>query len=531
MKKLFGYIRVSTARQGEHGVSLTEQRDAIERYAQKNTIEVCQWFEERVTAAKRGRPVFNDMMKLLRDGQADGIVIHKIDRGARNLKDWSDLGELIDQGVEVHFANESLDLHSRGGRLSADIQAVVAADYIRNLREETKKGFYGRLKQGLYPLPAPIGYLDRGGGKVKDIDPARAPHVRAAFELYAKGTFNLETLGEELWRRGLRNRRGGPVTLNGVSQILNNPFYIGIIRLESTKETYAGVHQPLIRKSLFDRVHSVLTGKFNARTQKHEFVYRRLIKCASCGFSIIGELRKSHVYYRCHTPACRGTCVREEAIVEAVAQAIRPIVLDERERRYAASRIDALTADWRADQEAQVKALDLQQVQLNERLAHLTDAFIEGLIDRSIFEERKNAILLSRKDFDERKALLLQQDHLVVERLNYILELCGAAYLLHKAGLPEEQRILLETVTSNRSICQKSLVITLAEPFLGIANRPKTLNSSPSCGTPRTLETVIDNLVAWLRANPDRGFDRAHDLVSDKYSAGNEERKTYKLAA
>jgi hypothetical protein len=40
----------------------------------------------------------------------------------------------------VHFANDSLDLNTRGGRLSADIQAVVAADYIRNLREEAKKG-------------------------------------------------------------------------------------------------------------------------------------------------------------------------------------------------------------------------------------------------------------------------------------------------------------------------------------------------------------------------------------------------------
>ena len=108
-----------------------------------------------------------------------------------NLKDWSDVGELIDEGVEVHFANEGLDLHSRGGRLSADIQAVVAADFIRNLRDETRKGFYGRIKQGLYPLPAPIGYLDRGGGKPKEPDPARAPLVRVAFELYATADHNL----------------------------------------------------------------------------------------------------------------------------------------------------------------------------------------------------------------------------------------------------------------------------------------------------------------------------------------------------
>src|SRR5439155_659458 len=185
--------------------------DAIARYAERHVRQIASWFEERETAAKRGRAVFNHVLKLLREDKADGVIIHKIDRSARNLKDWADLGELIDRGVEVHFANESLDLHSRGGRLSADIQAVVAADYIRNLREETRKGFYGRLKQGFYPLPAPLGYVDRGKGKCKDPDPVRAPLVRKAFELYSTGRFNLYTLLDELHRLGLRNKGGSKV--------------------------------------------------------------------------------------------------------------------------------------------------------------------------------------------------------------------------------------------------------------------------------------------------------------------------------
>src|SRR5437660_1571445 len=113
-KKYFGYIRVSTAKQGEKGVSLGEQRDAISQYAQRYGLTIAQWFEERESAAKRGRPVFSQMMKQLGSGNAQGVIIHKIDRSARNLKDWADLGELIDAGVEVHFANESLDLNTRG---------------------------------------------------------------------------------------------------------------------------------------------------------------------------------------------------------------------------------------------------------------------------------------------------------------------------------------------------------------------------------------------------------------------------------
>jgi DNA invertase Pin-like site-specific DNA recombinase len=229
MKGYIGYIRVSTVKQGTKGVSLQEQRDAILRYAERSQLPITVWLEEMETAAKQGRPVFNQALKLLRNGNAQGIILHKLDRGARNLRDWAAIGELSDQGVEIHFVSEGLDLKSRGGRLSADIQAVVAADYIRNLREETRKGFYGRLKQGLYPLRAPLGYVDQGKGQPKTIDPLMGPMVRKAFELYGSARFSLDTLGGELYRLGLRNRNGARVTRNGLSTLLNNSFYFGLM--------------------------------------------------------------------------------------------------------------------------------------------------------------------------------------------------------------------------------------------------------------------------------------------------------------
>ena len=126
MGNVFAYARVSTPRQGEKGVSLQEQRDAITRYADKHELQITRWFEERESAAKQGRAAFNQMLRLLRLRVADGVIIHKIDRSARNLEDWNDIGKLVDAGVKVHFATESIDLTTTAGRLSADIQAVVA---------------------------------------------------------------------------------------------------------------------------------------------------------------------------------------------------------------------------------------------------------------------------------------------------------------------------------------------------------------------------------------------------------------------
>lgn len=305
MKTYFAYIRVSTTKQGKEGSSLKEQRAAIDAFARHQGLVISEWYEEQQTAAKKGRSEFLRMMSRLEKGAAAGIILHKIDRGARNLWDWARIQALLDAGAEVHFAHDNLDMKSRGGRLAADIQAVVAADYVRNLREEIKKGLRGRLKEGLYPRGAPPGYLNNGKGKPKSIDPVKGPLVRLAFELYASRQYSFHELRAELHRQGLRTRSGGPLNLCSITAMLRNPFYAGIIRLKTTGEHFAGVHKPLIAISLFQEVQAVLDGKLSKRAIKHEFLYRRLFRCGVCNTALIGERQKGIVYYRCHTSTCR----------------------------------------------------------------------------------------------------------------------------------------------------------------------------------------------------------------------------------
>ena len=501
MKQFYGYVRVSTAKQGEKGVSLQEQRDAIERYAQRNGLQISEWFEERETAAKRGRPIFNKMLKLLNRGKSNGVIIHKIDRSARNLKDWADLGELIDQGIEVHFANESLDLHSRGGRLSADIQAVVASDYIRNLREETRKGFYGRLKQGIYPLPAPLGYLDMGKGKPKELDPNKAPLVRKAFELYASGRYNLPGLVDEMHRLGLRNRKGGKVTMNGFSVILNNHFYIGLIKLRRTGETFPGTHEPLIPKSLFGRVQRILNGKTNTGVQKHDCLFRRLLKCKHCGYSLRGEIQKGHIYYRCHTRTCPVTCVREDAVESIVLDKLLQLQLSENEITYLRQQLARLKGKWGKEQGTQINALNLRLCQIQDRLDRLTDAYIDRLIEKDVFEKRKNTLLIEQKEVEEKLTDLQQNGSSVPDRVTELVELAGNAYFQYKIDFPEEKRDLLKNLTSNREVNGKNVELRLAFPFYEIANRPKISNSAPYREIGRTYDSLLQRLLEHFKLN------------------------------
>lgn len=506
-KQFFSYIRVSTTKQGERGVSLQEQQDAIQRYAQRQNLRLIRSFEEQETAAKRGRHVFSEMLRLLKRGSAQGVVIHKIDRGARNLKDWADLADLIDTGVEVHFANESLDLKTRGGRLSADIQAVVAADFIRNLREETKKGFYGRLKQGLYPISAPIGYLDCGGGKAKIPDPIMAPFVREAFELYATGNFSQPRLVEEMYRRGLKNRQGKKVSLNGMSTMLNNPFYMGLIRIKKTGESFAGLHVPLLSKHLFDVVQQILRGKTVARTHKHEFTFSRMIQCEKCGHTVMAELQKGHIYYRCHTKGCETKTVREERIDGALNTAFAPLHLDKDESAYVRKWFAWARAHMQEQTREQVESCRLQLTQLRERLSRLTDAFLDGAIDKVAHQERRAALIVEEAELRRRMHDFEAGSDAALVRLENYLELIQTASNLNKMTVHVEKRALVKKLTSNLSVGPENPTITLRISAQTIANRTRVLNGSPDRGVPRTWDAILTKLIAELE------HDEIHAMI------------------
>ena len=478
MQQTYGYIRVSTVRQGTHGVSLQEQKAAIEQYAARNGLRITEWFEERETAAKLGRPVFSRMLKNLRQRKAAGVIIHKIDRSARNLKDWASLGELLDSGIDVRFAHDSLDMHARGGRLSADIQAVIAADYIRNLREETKKGFYGRLKQGFYPMRAPLGYLDQGAGKPKIPDPARALLVKEIFRLYATGEYSLEQLVAYLAEKGFRNRDGGILSRAGLSNMLHNPFYMGLIHIKRTGETFAGKHDPLVTKYLFETAQDILIGKKKKGTGRHEFLFRRIFTCQACRRSYVGEKQKGLNYYRCHS--CKDSCFKEEALMKEVRQIFLPLLLCPDELEEVSQMVEEMKESRMEAKEIARKDILLRQEKCKSRLDHLIDAYVDNVIEREAYLERKESILKEMKGIEEEcQEIDGQEDH-IGKKVTEKLELLRSLYLGYSKGTKEQKRYLIEKLCSNRKINGKNVIVELKTPFKELSEFMKSDQGGPS---------------------------------------------------
>ena len=486
MKTVFAYTRVSTVRQGTIGSSLAEQKAAIEHYARQNSLSIKAWFEEQETAAKQGRPVFGKMMGQLKLGEASGVVIHKIDRSARNLRDWADLGELVDQGLEIHLAHESLDLNSRGGRLAADIQAVVAADYVRNLRQEILKGIKGRLKQGLWPWPAPPGYLDMGAGKPKILDPEAAPLIRHLFEMYATGEYSLRALANEARIMGLTGRGGRPLSPNGISTIFHNAFYTGIMVHRPTGERYIGAHEPLISQKLFETVGAILDGKMVRKEAIHAFPFRRMIRCRSCHSYITGERQKGRVYYRCHTRSCSRVSVRQDALRNYLATHLSMLTLPADALPALRSEFEHLMEERFGDRERLRQAEQLRFTKREERISTLTDRYLDGDIDRQTYLDRKERLVIEQSASRERLASISSVGSPMGTRFEHFFELQSSLYksenLLSEVNLSR----FGQKVFSNLSIDGKNLAAKPQMAFQEVLDALGVPDGGPTCDFVRT---------------------------------------------
>ena len=448
MTTCYGYVRVSTQRQGE-GVSLDAQKDVIEQYADRRKLKILGWYEETVTASKTGRPEFNKMVKNLRRGNAKGFIVHKIDRSARNYTDWGEVHKLADAGIEVHVATENLDFGTRGGRLSADIQAVFAADYSRNLSDEVRKGQQKQIEMGLYPFPTPIGYLSQGKAELKTPDPVRAPFIKQAFKLYATGDYSLRSLQKEMRRRGFRSKKGRVISRSSLEKILENPFYFGTVRLRQSGLTYKGKHKTLISASLFEQVQQIKSGKVGKKVTKHNHTFRGLFHCAQCGGLLTGELQKKHVYYRCHEIGCPAKSLREDKLDKIILEMLTAYQLEPAKADWLVDQIKQIVGSQSQDEEA--RALNFQINQVSARIERLTNAFLDDMVDRETFQSQRDKLLAERENLRENLDELSQK-RVSDARVEKFFERVKNVAENYEFGKPALKREIINWATSNRGM-------------------------------------------------------------------------------
>jgi DNA invertase Pin-like site-specific DNA recombinase len=174
--KAIGYVRVSTDRQAEQGVSLEAQESKIRAMATVQGAELLEVIVDGWESAKNlNRPGLQRLLTLVNGGKVNAVIIAKLDRLTRSVKDLCNLLELFEKrGVALVSVAESLDTASAGGRLVITIMAAVSQWDREAIGERTRDALRHKRASGERVGNIRFGSRLSPDGKHVEPDPRRA---------------------------------------------------------------------------------------------------------------------------------------------------------------------------------------------------------------------------------------------------------------------------------------------------------------------------------------------------------------------
>lgn len=147
------YLRVSTDDQAESGAGIAAQRTAIEATAAHKGWTITDWFEDTGVSggkAPHQRPGLAAALNAVQSGQAERLIVSKIDRLSRKFRDAVDLMETAaDEGWPLYIADIDADLTTSNGRLVARMLAAIAEDERDRIRQRTKAALAEKRAAGV----------------------------------------------------------------------------------------------------------------------------------------------------------------------------------------------------------------------------------------------------------------------------------------------------------------------------------------------------------------------------------------------
>jgi len=469
--EFFLYARKSTDSEEKQILSIEAQIAELRLFAEKERIVVKQEFIEAMTAKIPGRPIFTEMLKRIEAGEAQGILAWHPDRLARNSVDGGRVVYLLDTGHIKYLKFPTFWFENTPqGKFMLNIAFGQSKYFIDNLSENVKRGFRQKLRRGEWPTRAPLGYINDKELRKVVIDPVRGPLIRKLFETYATGEHTLEDVKRASFQWGLVSRTGKPLVKAEIHRILMNQFFYGLMNFGG--EWHQGSHEPAITKELFDRVQEALkrNGKPN-KYRKQKFALLGLATCANCGCSITAERQKGHNYYRCTKKRgrCKEPYTREEILAEQIGNAISKVALPQDIYQKMLAEL-AKEQDTASQPVAHHRAkLEKEVPVINEKLNRLLDAHLEGLIEKTEYQAKKETLLKSKVELEEKMVKLQQGATGWLEPCREFLQAAHQAHQLSVGGNLESQKEFLKRIGSNFRLAAKTLVFSYRLPWQHVA--------------------------------------------------------------
>ena len=412
------YLRVSTARQAEHDVSIPDQKRQGEAYCEARGLQLVETFiEPGASATNDRRPEFQRMIEAGTSKPApfDVVVVHSFSRFFRDHFELEFyVRKLAKNGVKlVSITQEMGDdpMHVMMRQIMAlfdEYQSKENAKHVmRALKENARQGFWN----GSLP---PIGYrtvaAEQRGAKVKkklEIDPLHADTVRLIYRLALEGDGTTGQMGVKnivsyLNSRRIFTRDGGRWGIGQVHRILTRRTYMGehefnkrskTKELKPVSEIVTVPVPPIIDRETFEAIQKLLKARnpkvMPARVISGPTMLTGLIHCAKCGGAMTIRTGKGgrYRYYACSMKArqgptaCEGMAVPMEKLDGLVVNHLEKQLLQpERLETVLAAALDRREEHAERRRE-HIAELNKRAAESELRLKRLYDAIEAGIAD------------------------------------------------------------------------------------------------------------------------------------------------------
>ena len=403
--------RVSSDEQAK-GYSLDVQSESLEKYCQRNDIEIGYTFREDHSAKNFNRPAFSEFMAYAKKnrGKIDLLLFTSWDRFSRNIQEaYRVIDALRELGISPQAIEQPIDLTIPENK--AILAMFLVIPEIDNDRRsiKTRGGMRAALKAGRWCCSAPYGYRNTRDENnrpviVKD---EHAENIRWAFGEVLKGTCQRD-IQREL------NQRGCMVQKTRMGRLLRSPVYMGKIEVPAFgKEPYQlveGIHEAIISQSIYYRVQEVLSSKkpnriISKKTRDELLPLRGKLKCSKCGERMTGSRsrgKKGSLYAYYHCNHCRRERYRAERVNELLQEVLNSFELESNVKDLAGAVADKLLTGNRTDRNVKTTKLRKTIALQESRIKRLQDNLADGIVSSDDYVSMKgrysNELQSARKE-------------------------------------------------------------------------------------------------------------------------------------
>lgn len=434
------YPRVLTDDQVREGFSLDEQEKEMKKLCMYKNYQIYKVYrEEGVSAKNMNRPKFQEMMRDLKDGKINRIIVYKLDRLTRSIQDLEVICKLIEKyHCSLDSVSEEINTDTAMGVFFIRMTTILAQLEIERTSERTKFGLKGAAKNGHFCGKAPIGY--RKINKELVIDDLESEVVKEIFDDYVNG-LSVCTITKKLNNKNALNRNWRTTTID---RMLSNYIYCGDYLYGKRAKNMKPIHlenicPAIIDKETFKMVQTQKERNLKNYTRKHTYVYMQKIVCSKCnkimgGSSSTSKNKPTQIYYKCN---CCNTRINEKKIEKPLMLFLNDmldyyLLIDNNFKSF-------FNEDLNIEIDKYNKMLD----KCNKKLKKIKEAYLDDLIDKDEFITEEKAIKSQINDLElklnhlnnannnenNKKDLNLYYNLLQLEKMKY------KSYYVRKNGL------------------------------------------------------------------------------------------------